>query len=43
MRSAHDTETPRRLPSAAWLAVMAMSAAMLIYGTFVVLNLTGLR
>jgi hypothetical protein len=41
MRSAN--ETSRRLPSAAWLAVMAISAAILIYGTFVVLNLTGLR
>ena len=43
MRSANDNETSRRLPSAAWLAVMAVSAATLIYGTFVVLNLTGLR
>ena len=43
MRSANHNETSRRLPSAAWLAVMAVSAAILIYGTFVVLNLTGLR
>ena len=31
MRSANDNETSRRLPSAAWLAVMAISAAILIY------------
>jgi len=43
MRSANDNETSRRLPSAAWLAVLAVSAAILIYGTFVVLNLTVLR
>ncbi len=43
MRSANDTETPRRLPSAAWVAVLAVSAAILAYGTMVVLNLVGLR
>ena len=43
MRSAHDTETSKRLPSLAWLAGMIMSAAILTYGTFVVLNLVGLR
>jgi len=43
MRSAHDTETSKRLPSIAWLAVMILSAAILTYGTFVVLNLVGLR
>jgi hypothetical protein len=43
MRTANDNDTPRRLPSTAWLAVMAVSAAILIYGAFVVLNLTGLR
>jgi hypothetical protein len=40
MRSANDNETSMRLPSAAWLAALAV---ILIYGTFVVLNLTGLR
>ena len=43
MRSAHDTETSESLPSLDWLAVMIMSAAILTYGTFVVLNLVGLR
>ncbi|HEU0018617.1 MAG TPA: hypothetical protein VFQ31_09730, partial [Methyloceanibacter sp.] len=43
MRSAHDTEISKRLPSIAWLAVMILSAAILTYGTFVVLNLVGLR
>jgi hypothetical protein len=43
MRPANDNETSSRLPSAAWLAALAVSAAFLIYGTFVVLNLTGLR
>ena len=43
MRSADDTETSKRLPSIAWLAVMILSAAILTYGTFVVLNLVGLR
>ena len=43
MRSAHDTESSKGLPSLAWLAVMIMSAAILTYGTFVVLNLVGLR
>jgi hypothetical protein len=43
MRPANDNEASRRLPSAAWLAVLALSAAMLIYGTLVVLDLTGLR
>jgi len=42
MRSAHDTESSKSL-SLAWLAVMIMSAAILTYGTFVVLNLVGLR
>ena len=43
MRSADDTETSKRLPSTAWLAVLILSAAILAYGTFVVLNLVGLR
>jgi len=43
MHSAHDTKTPKRLPSAAWIAVLAVSAAMLAYATMVVLNLVGLR
>ena len=43
MHSAHDTETPKRLPSAVWIAVLAVSAAMLAYATMVVLNLVGLR
>ena len=43
MRTAHDTETSKRLPSAAWLAVLASPRRSSIYGTFVVLNLTGLR
>ena len=43
MRSAHDTESPKRLASAAWLAVLVVSAAIIAYGTFVVLNLVGLR
>ena len=43
MRSANDNETSRRLPSAAWLFALAVSAAILTYGAFVVLNLTGLR
>jgi hypothetical protein len=43
MPSADDTETSKRLPSPAWLAVMILSAAILAYGTFVVLNLVGLR
>jgi hypothetical protein len=43
MQSAHDTETPKRLPSAAWVAVLAVSAASLAYATLVVLNLVGLR
>jgi hypothetical protein len=43
MHSADDTETPKRLPSAAWIAVLAVSAAMLAYATMVVLNLVGLR
>jgi hypothetical protein len=43
MRSAHDTESPKRLPSTAWLAVLVVSAAIIAYGTFVVLNLVGLR
>jgi hypothetical protein len=43
MQPANDNGTSRRLPSAAWLAALAVSAAILIYGTFVVLNLTGLR
>ena len=42
MRPAHDTESSKGL-SLAWLAVMIMSAATLTYGTFVVLNLVGLR
>ena len=42
MRLAHDTESSKGL-SLAWLAVMIMSAAILTYGTFVVLNLVGLR
>jgi hypothetical protein len=36
-------EAPRRLPSLAWLAVLILGAAMATYGTFVVLNLLGLR
>jgi len=43
MQPAHDTETPKRLPSAAWVAVLAVSAAILAYATLVVLNLVGLR
>jgi hypothetical protein len=43
MRTAHDTESPKRLPSTAWLAVLVVSAAIIAYGTFVVLNLVGLR
>ncbi len=43
MRSAHDTKSPKRLPSTAWLAVLVVSAAIIAYGTFVVLNLVGLR
>ena len=43
MQPANDNDTSRRLPSAAWLLALAVSAAILIYGTFVVLNLTGLR
>ena len=43
MRPANDNETASRLPSAAWLAVLLVSTAILIYGTFVVLNLVGLR
>jgi hypothetical protein len=42
MRPAHDTETSKGL-SLAWLAVLIPSAAILTYGTFVVLNLVGLR
>ena len=42
MRPAHDTESSKGL-SLAWLAVMIMSAAILTYGTFVVLKLVGLR
>ena len=42
MRPAHDTESSKGL-SLAWLAVMIMSTAILTYGTFVVLNLVGLR
>ena len=34
---------PSRRQSVAWLAVMALSAAVLTYGAFVVLNLVGLR
>jgi hypothetical protein len=43
MRSAHDTETPKRLPSLTWLTVLVLSAAILICGTCVVLHLVGLR
>ena len=43
MRAVNDDDTSRRLPSAAWLLAMAVSAAILIYGTFVILNLAGLR
>jgi hypothetical protein len=43
MHSAHDIETPKRLPSAAWIPVLAVSAAILAYATLVVLNLVGLR
>jgi hypothetical protein len=43
MRSAQDTETPKRLPGAAWVAALAVSAAILAYATMVVLNLVGLR
>jgi hypothetical protein len=43
MRSAQDTETPKRLPGEAWVAVLAVSAAILAYATMVVLNLVGLR
>jgi hypothetical protein len=43
MRPANDNETSRRLPSPAWWAMLAVSAAILTYGTFVVLNLVGLR
>jgi hypothetical protein len=43
MRSANETETPKRLPSPGWLAVLVVSAAILTYTTFVVLNLVGLR
>jgi hypothetical protein len=31
------------MPSAAWMAVTVLSAAVLVYGAFVVLNLVGLR
>jgi hypothetical protein len=34
---------PSKRQSVAWLAVTVMSAAVLIYGAFVVLNLVGLR
>jgi hypothetical protein len=43
MPTAQDTATSKRLPSLAWMAVMILSAAILTYGTFVVLNLVGLR
>ena len=43
MRPANDNETASRLPSAAGWAMLLVSAAILIYGTFVVLNLVGLR
>ena len=43
MPTAHDAETSKRLPSLAWVAVTILSAAILAYGTFVVLNLVGLR
>ncbi len=36
-------EASRRMPSLAWLAVLVLGAAMATYGTFVVLNLLGLR
>jgi hypothetical protein len=42
MRIVNDTETSKRL-SLSWLVVLIVSAAMLTYGTFVVLNLVGLR
>ena len=40
---APPSQPEKRLPSAAWLAVLLASTAVLIYGTFVVLNLVGLR
>jgi hypothetical protein len=43
MRPANDNETSRRLPSPAWLAALLVAAAIFTYGTFVVLNLVGLR
>lgn len=33
----------KRLPSLAWLAVFVLGGCMAAYGTFVVLNLLGLR
>ncbi len=42
MRPVNDTETSKGL-SLAWLGVLILSAAVLAYGTFVVLNLVGLR
>jgi len=43
MNSTPDTATPKRLPGAAWVAVLAVSAAILAYATLVILNLVGLR
>lgn len=36
-------EASKRMPSFAWLLVLFLGAAMAMYGTFVVLNLMGLR
>jgi hypothetical protein len=43
MRSTNDNEISRRLPSPAWLLALLVAAAIFTYGTFVVLNLVGLR